>query len=56
MGIQADEVLAVGDGLNDLDMLDETYGFKCGTPGDAADSVKEVVLRRGGIYCGTIVF
>ncbi len=48
MGIQADEVLAVGDGLNDLDMLDETYGFHCGTPGDAADVVKDVVLRREG--------
>ena len=48
LGIQSDEVLAIGDSLNDLSMLDGRYGFRSGTPANGDEIVKKAVLANHG--------
>lgn len=43
-----DEVLAIGDNLNDLAMLEDSMGFRCATVGNAEPLVSELVTERGG--------
>ena len=47
-GIAPHEVLVVGDGLNDIDMMQEEFGFHCGTVSDAVPAVIDAVRARGG--------
>ena len=46
--IEPRDVLAIGDGLNDLDMLDGTLGMLCATTGNAAQCVKDAVRAADG--------
>lgn len=48
LGIPPEQVFAVGDSLNDLEMLDGQLGFKAGTVGNADPHVKAVVQAGGG--------
>lgn len=48
LGINPDEVMAVGDSLNDLTMLDGKLGFRSGTVGNADERVKQAVRMNGG--------
>ena len=48
LGVRPDEVLAVGDSLNDLDMLDGRHGFRSAAPVNAEMAVKLAVLRNRG--------
>lgn len=47
-GVAADELYAVGDAHNDLDMLDGTWGFAAGTVANAASAIRLIVTERGG--------
>lgn len=47
-GIEPCDILAIGDGLNDLDMLDGTLGMLCATTDNAAAHVKDVVRAADG--------
>lgn len=47
-GIQADQILAVGDNFNDLSMLQPEVCEACGCPSNALPAVKEFVKNRGG--------
>lgn len=47
-GIQADQILAVGDNFNDLSMLQPEVCEACGCPSNALPAVKEFVNNRGG--------
>ena len=51
-GIATHEVLAVGDGLNDIDMMTEELGFHCATVSDAIPAVIDAVRARGGHVAG----
>ena len=46
-------VLAIGDAHNDLDMLDGTWGFACGTVANASTDIRSVVEARGGGIAST---
>jgi HAD superfamily hydrolase (TIGR01484 family) len=48
-GFAAKQVLAIGDSLNDLSMLDGSYGFLCGTVENADPVVKQAVMDNKGI-------
>lgn len=47
-GFAPAEVLAVGDNLNDLAMMDDSLGFHCATVGNAEAEVSRLVAKRGG--------
>jgi HAD superfamily hydrolase (TIGR01484 family) len=47
-GITPAEVLAIGDSLNDLCMLDGRHGFGCATVANADPMIIELVAARGG--------
>ena len=47
-GLAPNEVLAIGDSGNDLDMLDGKLGLLPATVGNAEDSIKDAVHRAGG--------
>lgn len=47
--LEADEVLAIGDQLNDISMLDGRTAMAVACPADAAEEVKEVVRQAGGL-------
>src|SRR5690242_13357499 len=47
-GIDPCDVLAVGDALNDADMLDGNLGMRCATTGNAVARIKEIVRAAGG--------
>jgi hydroxymethylpyrimidine pyrophosphatase-like HAD family hydrolase len=47
-GFAPGEVLAVGDNLNDLAMMDHALGFRCATVGNAEADVSRLVTERGG--------
>lgn len=49
LGIAAGEVLAIGDSLNDLSMLDGRFGFISAAPANADHEVKAAVLANGGM-------
>lgn len=48
LGLKPEQVLAIGDSLNDLSMLDGRFGFRGGAVGNAAPRVKEIVQEAGG--------
>lgn len=48
-GLRPDQVLAIGDTLNDLDMLDGALGFWTGAVGNADDVIKDAVTAAGGV-------
>ena len=48
-GLRPHQVLAIGDTLNDLDMLDGRHGFRAGAVGNADLVIKQAVLAAGGI-------
>jgi len=47
-----ENILAIGDHLNDLDMLDGRAAAHVGCPADADDEVKAVVRAAGGVVAG----
>lgn len=49
LGIAAGEVLAIGDSLNDMSMLDGRFGFIGAAPANADQEVKAAVLANGGM-------
>jgi len=48
LGLQRDEVFAIGDHLNDLPMLSPEYAGFLGAPANAVPIVKDAVRREGG--------
>ena len=42
------EVLAIGDSANDFSMLDGRLGFRCATPGNGEERIKDAVRAAGG--------
>lgn len=48
LDVNPSEVLAVGDSLNDLDMLDGRHGFMSAAPANAEMAVKLAVLKNRG--------
>jgi hydroxymethylpyrimidine pyrophosphatase-like HAD family hydrolase len=55
LGVVPSEILAVGDHLNDLPMLERRYAWHLGCPGNAVDEVKEKVQTEGGYVASTRV-
>lgn len=53
MGLRPEQVLAVGDSLNDVDMLDGRFGFAGAAVSNAAPAVKAAVAARRGIIAGS---
>lgn len=49
LGLQAAEVMAVGDSGNDLSMLGGNYGFHAAAVGNADEEVKQAVAAHGGV-------
>lgn len=49
LAVPPSRILAIGDSLNDLDMLDGRYGFLPGAVGNADAAIKDAVRRAGGI-------
>ncbi len=49
LGIDPESVIAIGDSVNDMDMLDGTFGFFPVAVANAEGEVKEAVLRVGGL-------
>lgn len=49
LGLRPDEVLAIGDSLNDLTMLDGTLGFHSACVANADERVKAAVTRNQGM-------
>jgi hydroxymethylpyrimidine pyrophosphatase-like HAD family hydrolase len=49
LSIPADHVIAIGDGLNDLTMLDGTVAKFAGCPANASPEVIQAVMDAGGI-------
>jgi hydroxymethylpyrimidine pyrophosphatase-like HAD family hydrolase len=47
-GLHREEILAVGDHLNDLSMLDGSSAGRVGCPSDAVPEVRDAVRRAGG--------
>jgi hypothetical protein len=52
-GIPAEEILAIGDHINDLSMLDGSAAGQVGCPQDAWGDVREAVSSVGGIVAGS---
>lgn len=48
LNLKAEEILVVGDNLNDLSMMNPQLGFQCATVGNADPVVTEFVRERGG--------
>jgi len=55
LGIAAAEILAIGDSLNDLGMLDGRFGFRSATIANAEPEIKEAVRANGGHVSGGAV-
>ena len=49
LGLAPEEVLAIGDSLNDLSMLDGRHGLRAACVGNADPVVKEAVVKSGGL-------
>jgi len=47
-GFPPSDVLAIGDNLNDLAMMEESRGFRCATVRNADPMVRDAVAGRGG--------
>ncbi len=54
LGISDEQVLAIGDHLNDIPMLNGSYGFVCATVDNAHPQVKSAVRKAGGIIAEKI--
>ncbi|MGJ8655091.1 MAG: HAD family hydrolase [Akkermansiaceae bacterium] len=50
-GVGADQVFAIGDGHNDIDMLRREYAGMIACPGNADEEVKVHVREQGGYVC-----
>lgn len=48
-GLTVEQVLAIGDSLNDLSMLDGSYGFASAAVGNADPVIKQAVLDNSGM-------
>ena len=48
IGVERERILAVGDHLNDISMLDGSSAGLVGCPGDAVPEIREMVIRAGG--------
>jgi HAD superfamily hydrolase (TIGR01484 family) len=55
LGIGPSQIMAVGDHLNDLPMLERRYAWHLGCPGNAVDEVKEKVQAEGGYVASALV-
>jgi hydroxymethylpyrimidine pyrophosphatase-like HAD family hydrolase len=53
--IAPSQILAVGDSINDMSMVDGRYGFRCGTTANADEVVKEAVRDAGGVVASAPV-
>lgn len=49
LGINPSEIIAFGDSLNDLSMLDGRYGISSGGMVNCEEGVKDKILKNGGI-------
>ena len=47
-GLDPCDVLAIGDNLNDVAMLEESRGFRCATVSNADPKIRDLVAGRGG--------
>ena len=47
-GLHQSDVLAIGDNLNDIAMLEELRGFRCATVLNADPKIRDLVAGRGG--------
>ena len=55
VGVVPSEIMALGDHLNDLPMLERRYAWHLGCPGNAVDEVKEKIRAQGGyVAAGTV--
>ena len=50
-GVEKEQVFAIGDGHNDIDMLRREYAGMIACPGNADDEVKAHVREQGGYVC-----
>lgn len=50
-GVEREQVFAIGDGHNDIDMLRREYAGMIACPGNADDEVKDHVREQGGYVC-----
>ena len=55
LGVESSEILAVGDHLNDLPMLERRYAGHVACPANAVDEVKEKVRAEGGYIASSTV-
>jgi hydroxymethylpyrimidine pyrophosphatase-like HAD family hydrolase len=55
LGVVPAEILAVGDHLNDLPMLEQRYAAHVACPANAVDEVKEKVRAEGGYVASALV-
>ncbi len=55
MGVLPLQIMAVGDHLNDLPMLDRRYAHHLACPANAVDAVKKRVITQGGHVSSTNV-
>jgi hydroxymethylpyrimidine pyrophosphatase-like HAD family hydrolase len=51
MGVLPLQIMAVGDHLNDLPMLDRRYAHHLACPANSVDLVKKKVASQGGHVC-----
>jgi hydroxymethylpyrimidine pyrophosphatase-like HAD family hydrolase len=49
LGIPAERVMAIGDSINDLDMLNGEHGFFPVAVANAEPEIKEAVKKAGGM-------
>jgi len=50
-GVEKEQVFAIGDGHNDLDMLDREVADMIACPANADDEVKQHIIANGGYVC-----
>ncbi|MEZ7957693.1 MAG: HAD family hydrolase [Rubritalea sp.] len=50
-GVEKEQVFAIGDGHNDIDMLHKDYAGMIACPANADDDVKQHVREQGGYIC-----
>ncbi|MCS7223148.1 MAG: Cof-type HAD-IIB family hydrolase [Armatimonadetes bacterium] len=49
LGIACDQIVTIGDGMNDWDMLDGRFGFFPVAVANAEEAIKRAVLQAGGL-------
>lgn len=50
-GVEKDDIFAIGDGHNDLDMLDRGVADMVACPANADEDVKQHIIANGGYVC-----